>query len=358
MPVRVKIKKKLDNFCLDIDFQSTSRRIGILGASGCGKSMTLKSIAGIETPDEGEITVQGRTFFDRTRRINRKPQERKVGYLFQNYALFPTMTVEKNIAAGLRGSRKENEFRVREMVKKFRLEGLEKRLPGQLSGGQQQRAALARIMAYEPDMILLDEPFSALDMYLKDQLQREMVEMLEDYGGTVILVSHNRDEVYRFSEELLVIDQGRIVASGETEEIFKNPVNKEAARLTGCKNFSRVRRVDECTAEATDWGIMLHMERKIPDGTRWFGYRAHDFIPVWGKREKNMIPFRMKDSAQLPFERNYYFCPEKIFEETEKCTDEKQMLCWFVQREKLDELEERGLPDYLLFQTERILFLR
>ena len=343
MSIEVQIRKKLGSFLLDISFQSRARRIGILGASGCGKSMTLKSIAGIETPDEGCIEVEGHTLFDRERRVNLKPQKRNVGYLFQNYALFPTMTVEKNIAAGLEGSRQEKEARVREMVKKFQLEGLEKRLPGQLSGGQQQRVALARIMAYEPDVILLDEPFSALDMYLKDRLQQELMEMLADYKGTVIMVSHNRDELYRFSGELLVIDEGHIAAAGETKELFRNPVSREAARLTGCKNFSRVRRVDAHTAEASDWGVTLRTTREIPEDTRWFGYRAHDFVPIWGEAGENMLRFDMESSALLPFERNYYLRPG---------------ICWFVQRERIEELDERGLPDYVLFREDKILFLK
>ena len=338
MSIEVQIRKKLGSFLLDISFQSRARRIGILGASGCGKSMTLKSIAGIETPDEGRIEVEGHTLFDRERRVNLKPQKRNVGYLFQNYALFPTMTVEKNIAAGLEGSRQEKEARVREMVKKFQLEGLEKRLPGQLSGGQQQRVALARIMAYEPDVLLLDEPFSALDMYLKDRLQQELMEMLADYKGTVIMVSHNRDELYRFSGELLVIDEGHIVAAGETKELFRNPVSREAARLTGCKNFSRVRRVDAHTAEASDWGVTLRTTREIPEDTRWFGYRAHDFVPIWGEAGENMLRFDMESSALLPFERNYYLRPG---------------ICWFVQRERIEELDERGLPDYVLFREDQ-----
>ena len=343
MSISVEIHKKLDTFDLDVSFHSTSRRIGILGASGCGKSMTLKSIAGIETPDDGKITVEGRTLFDKKEKVNLKPQKRNVGYLFQNYALFPTMTVEKNIAAGLKGSRQENAARVRQMVEKFQLGGLEKRLPGQLSGGQQQRVALARIMAYEPDVILLDEPFSALDMYLKDRLQQELMEMLADYKGTVIMVSHNRDELYRFSGELLVIDEGHIVAAGETKELFRNPVSREAARLTGCKNFSRVRRVDAHTAEASDWGVTLRTTREIPEDTRWFGYRAHDFVPIWGEAGENMLRFDMESSALLPFERNYYLRPG---------------ICWFVQRERIEELDERGLPDYVLFREDKILFLK
>ena len=355
MAVTVEIRRKLDNFLLDINFHSNARRIGILGASGCGKSMTLKSIAGIELPDEGHIEVEGRTFFDKEKKINLKPQIRNVGYLFQNYALFSTMTVEKNIAAGLKGSRQERDARVREMVGKFRLQGLEKRLPGQLSGGQQQRVALARIMAYEPQMILLDEPFSALDMYLKDQLQRELAEMLADYEGTVIMVSHNRDEVYRFSEELLVIDQGKIAVAGETKEIFRNPVSREAARLTGCKNFSKARRIDAHTVEAEDWGVTLTIQQEIPEYTEYLGYRAHDFIPVWEndtghhrderEEEAGRLPFDMESCAELPFERNYYI-------------KAKETVCWFVQREKLRELEEKGMPDYLAFDEEKLLFLR
>ncbi len=365
MSIKVQIQRKLDSFLLDISFQSECRRIGILGASGCGKSMTLKSIAGIETPDQGHIEAEGRTLFDRANRINLKPQKRNVGYLFQNYALFPTMTVEKNIAAGLKGSRQENEVRVREMVKKFQLQGLEKRLPGQLSGGQQQRVALARIMAYEPDVILLDEPFSALDMYLKDRLQQELMDMLADYRGTVIMVSHNRDELYRFSEELLIIDQGHIAAAGETKELFRNPVSREAARLTGCKNFSRARRVDAHTVEADDWGIILHTKGEIPEDVQWLGYRAHDFVPVWGERGENMLRFDLESSALLPFERNYYLRPENSagYIESGAAADtdhhqEARNICWFVQREKIEELDAKGFPNYLLFKEDRILFLK
>lgn len=336
---------------LDVSFRSTSRRIGILGASGCGKSMTLKCIAGIETPDAGRIAVEDRVLFDSDSRTDLKPQKRNAGYLFQNYALFPTMTVEKNIGAGLKGNRIAKEKRVKEMVRKFRLEGLEKQLPGQLSGGQQQRVALARIMAYEPDVILLDEPFSALDMFLKDQLQREMVNMLEDYEGTVIMVSHDRDEIYRFSEELLIMDQGKIVAAGPTKEVFRNPENKTAARLTGCKNFSRIRKLGEDTVEAVDWNLVLHVERTVPEDAEYMGYRAHDFIPVWGERGENMLKFDPVSSASLPFEQNYYI-------RSGEKADADEVICWFVQRDELQQLKEKGKPDYLKIEEEKILFLR
>lgn len=351
MAISVEIHRKLNRFMLDVSFRSTSRRIGILGASGCGKSMTLKCIAGIETPDAGRIAVEDRVLFDSDSRTDLKPQKRNAGYLFQNYALFPTMTVEKNIGAGLKGKRIAKEKRVKEMVRKFRLEGLEKQLPGQLSGGQQQRVALARIMAYEPDVILLDEPFSALDMFLKDQLQREMVNMLEDYEGTVIMVSHDRDEIYRFSEELLIMDQGKIVAAGPTKEVFRNPENKTAARLTGCKNFSRIRKLGEDTVEAVDWNLVLHVERTVPEDAEYMGYRAHDFIPVWGERGENMLKFDPVSSASLPFEQNYYI-------RSGEKADADEVICWFVQRDELQQLKEKGKPDYLKIEEEKILFLR
>ena len=351
MAISVEIHRKLNRFMLDVSFRSTSRRIGILGASGCGKSMTLKCIAGIETPDAGRIAVEDRVLFDSDSRTDLKPQKRNAGYLFQNYALFPTMTVEKNIGAGLKGNRIAKEKRVKQMVRKFRLEGLEKQLPGQLSGGQQQRVALARIMAYEPDVILLDEPFSALDMFLKDQLQREMVNMLEDYEGTVIMVSHDRDEIYRFSEELLIMDQGKIVAAGPTKEVFRNPENKTAARLTGCKNFSRIRKLGEDTVEAVDWNLVLHVERTVTEDAEYMGYRAHDFIPVWGERGENMLKFDPVSSASLPFEQNYYI-------RSGEKADADEVICWFVQRDELQQLKEKGKPDYLKIEEEKILFLR
>ena len=352
MELTVDIKKNLGDFKLNIQFQGNTRRIGILGASGCGKSMTLKSIAGIETPDEGLIRVGDRVLFDSSQKINLKPQKRNIGYLFQNYALFPTMTVAKNIEAGLKGTKEENQRRVQEMIEKFQLDGLAHRLPGQLSGGQQQRVALARIMAYEPDVILLDEPFSALDVFLKDRLQQEMKEILQDYQGIVIMVSHSRDEIYRFSEELLIMDQGSAVVYGETKDIFEHPKYKEAAKLTGCKNFSDIRRVDAHTAELMEWGITIHTEKEIPEHAVSIGYRAHDFVPVWGARRENCLRLCVGSMAKLPFEDNYYLRPEG------EGKDDVPDICWFVQRDRAEELEEKGMPDYLQLAEDSVMFLK
>lgn len=349
MSLSVNVKKRFPDFSLDVRFESSASRIGILGASGCGKSMTLKCIAGIETPDQGEILLGSRVMYRSADRTCVKPQKRNIGYLFQNYALFPTMTVAKNVGAGLKGSRRQKEERVREMLHTFQLEGLEERLPGELSGGQQQRVALARIMAYEPEVILLDEPFSALDQFLKDRLQQELYEMLETYAGTVILVSHDRDEIYRFSEELLVMDRGRVITGGKTRELFADPGYLEAARLTGCKNFSRVQRTGAHRMEALDWGIGLQCKREIPGNIAYVGFRAHEFVPVWGEKKENCIRFRLAGSAELPFEKNFYILPEN--------EHARENLCWFLQKDKWELLREKGLPDYLELPESRLLFL-
>ena len=348
MAIEVRIKKKLGNFQLDIDFKTDENRIGILGASGCGKSMTLKCIAGIETPDEGRIIVDGTLLYDSAKKISLKPQKRHIGYLFQNYALFPTMTVEENIAAGLQGGKEEKRRRVVEMMEKFQLLGLGKQLPGELSGGQQQRVALARIMAYEPEVILLDEPFSALDDFLKDRLAQEMLDLLKDYRGTVVLVSPRRDEIYRFTRELLTMAGGMQISYGGTREIFANPGRKETARLTGCKNIAEAKRIDGRHLEVPEWGITLCLNENIPEKVAFVGVRAHEFIPVWGDAGSNCIPVNVKSSAILPFERKYFLAGAEGSEED---------ICWFLQRDKWPLIDRKGMPDFLMMPEEKILLL-
>ena len=347
--IQVDIKLDLPGFDLDISFKEDSGRLGILGASGSGKSLTLKAIAGIIKPDSGKVILNGKTLYDSCCKVDIKPQKRNVGYLFQNYALFPNMSVEENIAAGIKlKDRDKIRETVNGIIKRFRLEGLEKRLPSELSGGQQQRVALARIMAYEPDLILLDEPFSALDAYLKDRMQEELTEFLSDYSGTVILVSHSRDEIYRFSEKLLIID----INHGKTTEVFKNPRTLPAARLTGCKNFSKVSVQNEHTLYASDWGITLNLKNKISPDTEYIGYRAHDFLPVWGEREENTLPFILSSRAELQFERNYYLLPSK------GAAGSDALIVWSAQKHLWEELDQKGLPNSLKICEEHLLLLK
>ena len=344
------IHKRIGNFELDVMIGSDARRIGVLGASGSGKSMTLKCLAGIEDVDYGRIETGGRVLFDSETKVSLKPQKRNVGYMFQNYALFPTMTVLGNVMAGLRGKSDENRETAMDMLRRFGMDGYENRLPGELSGGQQQRVALARIMVTEPDLILLDEPYSALDGYLRDRMQLEMLEMLEDYDGQVIMVSHSRDELYRFSEELFVLDNGRIIRHGKTKDVFAEPVCIEAARLTGCKNFSRIKNADGHTAEACDWGITIRTERVIPPETKYIGYRAHCFEPVWGPAQENCISFEVARSDDLPFEKNLYIRPQN--------GAGNELICWFIQAEEQKEIEKKGYPDHLRMNDENMLFLK
>ena len=201
MSLHVDIRKRLGSFMLDVKFSAENGITSLLGASGCGKSMTLKCIAGIEKPDEGRIELDGTVLFDSAQKINLPPQKRRVGYLFQNYALFPNMSVRQNILCGLNREkdRGAKERRLRDMLRMMQLEGLEDRKPAQLSGGQQQRAALARILVNDPQILLLDEPFSALDGHLRDSLKVEMRDLLERFGREVLMVTHDRNEAYNMS---------------------------------------------------------------------------------------------------------------------------------------------------------------
>lgn len=277
MSLKVNIKKRLGNFNLDVAFETERGVFAILGASGCGKSMTLKCIAGIETPDEGRIELNGRILYDSAKKINLTPQKRRVGYMFQDYALFPNMTVEQNIKAGM--GKHPEEKKVRSYINRFRLEGMEKHYPAQLSGGQKQRVAMARMIASEPDILLLDEPFSALDSYLKWELEQEMRDMLAEVQKPALFVSHNRDEVYRLCSMVSCIDHGKMEVIEKTKEFFHNPKTKTAAVLSGCKNISAAEIVDNNHIKALGWGITLCVS-EIPEETKAVGIRAHSFYPV------------------------------------------------------------------------------
>ena len=348
MAIEVRIHREFDDFKLDVQFQSESRRIGILGASGCGKSLTLKSIAGIERPETGKIESAGKVFFDSAKKIWMPPQERNVGYLFQNYALFPTITVEKNIGIALRCGKKEKEKKVRDMIERFSLQGLEKKLPGQLSGGQQQRTALARIMIYEPDMILLDEPFSALDSYLKEQTQRECLELLQDYPGTVILVSHSRDEIYRFSEEVLVIDGGKAVIKKTVKELFEHPQKVAAAKLTGCKNIEEIVWKDGKHLYVPGWDMVIPAGMGNVGDAQAIGIRAHEFTTERTESDGELVfPVYKPEVKEDLFEYHVqFFTSERA----------KTPVVWKVSK-KLWDVGEKGVPKWLHLKREHILFL-
>ena len=280
MSLYVDIEKQLGSFHLRVRLETENEITALLGASGCGKSMTLKCIAGIVTPDRGRIVLNGRVLFDSGEKVNLTPQQRRVGYLFQNYALFPNMTVEKNILCGVRGrDKQEKAAALADALRRFRLEGLEKRYPAQLSGGQQQRVALARILCSKPEAILLDEPFSALDSFLKWNLELELSDLLADFQGPILWVSHDRGEVFRNCKKVCVMEQGTSQRTVTLRQLFHQPETEAAARLSGCKNI--VEAVPAGSAVTLpQWGRTLDCTGPVPADIRRVGIRARHVMTV------------------------------------------------------------------------------
>jgi molybdate transport system ATP-binding protein len=354
----VRFRKKLSRaFALELDFETADGCLGILGPSGSGKSMTLKCVAGIETPDEGYIAVDGRTLYDSAGRVNLRPQERRVGYLFQNYALFPNMTVMENILSPPRAG-KGGRVEAEKWIERFGLGGMENRYPRLLSGGQQQRTALARMLASAPDAALFDEPFSALDSTLREYMEVQLQELLRgaDWaGGTggvfrnAILVTHNRDEAYRLCPELAVMSGGRIIVRGGTEDVFKNPRFVEAARLTGCKNISPARRLSENEVFALDWGLTLRLAGSA-EGVTHIGIRAHDFVPVTRNAPSGFNEVRLAVSrlSSEPFEEVVLFTNA----DAPHATERKEI--WW----KYSKYLKQEMPERLFLPPEALLLLK
>ena len=349
MAVSVDIEKKLHGFTLKVKLESDGSPMGILGASGSGKSMTLRCIAGIQTPDSGRIVVNDKVLFDSEKKINLKPQERKVGYLFQNYALFPTMTVEKNIACGYRGDKKHLKAKVADYIERYQLNGLEKRYPRQLSGGQQQRVALARMMIGEPEVILLDEPFSALDGYLKDIMQRDMQNFLNEYTGDMILVTHSRDEAYKFCGHLTILDSGQALTTGETKKLFERPGILQAARLTGCKNFSTVQKMGKHSIYAVDWDLMLQTKDVVPDDVTHVGIRGH-WMKGASEGGENHMEVEVMEYIETTFEHQYLLKNKK--------GGDCQPVWWMCPKGNFEEDPRAKVPKYIHFPEEHLMLLK
>lgn len=231
MKLQVELEKKVKTGTIQVEFSLENEVLGILGRSGCGKSVTLKCIAGILQPEKGKIQLDDRVLYDSGRNISRKARERRIGYLFQNYALFPNLTVLENICFSLKRSDREGQAYARELMERFYLTEVADSYPAILSGGQQQRTAMARMLAARPEVLLLDEPFSALDSFLRREMEREVREVLKSFGGVSILVSHNKEEIRRLTQRCMVMEQGKIAELGRTEEIFARPGSAEGQLL-------------------------------------------------------------------------------------------------------------------------------
>jgi molybdate transport system ATP-binding protein len=351
MSLIVNVRKKFKDFHLHVSFETEGGRLGILGASGSGKTMTLKMIAGIEQPDEGLIQLNGRVLFDSEAKINVSPQHRKVGYLFQQYALFPNMTVSQNIACGLRlMTKEEREQKTIEMLARFQLEEMGNRFPYQLSGGQQQRIALARCLASDPELLLLDEPFSALDAHLREQVTLEMKTYLSAFPGDSIMVSHNRDEIFALCPNLLVLNQGRALAHGGTANLFREPGGFSVAKLTGCKNLSPIKRLDSKTLFASNWNLTLNTNRPIGDEITHVGIRAHDLnVMKPGSFVTNMFPCEVFEIQEGLFETTLLLSTT---------SEAKEHLWWKIPNGSLTDAMLKDLPNQFTVSPEKLMLLR
>lgn len=355
----VELHKQLPQFCLNLHFTTDHQPLGLLGASGSGKTMLLRCIAGLETPNRGRVVLNHRVLFDAEQGINIPSYRRKIGFVFQNYALFPHMTVAQNIAFGLQKlPKQERSRRVAQQLTGLYLEGLGDRYPRQLSGGQQQRVALARALVTEPEALLLDEPFSALDTHLRSQLEQQLIEIFLTYQGIALFVTHNLEEAYRVCPNLLVMHQGQAIAQGDKQPIFERPATYTVARLTGCKNFSRAILTAPDTIRAMDWDCDLHILEPAAD-LAYVGIRAHHLTFVESPQlasqlqALNLFPCWWAASSETPHRVTLYL---KLHQAPAHSRD--YHIQAEVYKEKWATLKDRPLPWLVCLDPLRLMLLQ
>jgi len=351
----VDIEKHLANFTLNNTFTVHQETLGLLGGSGSGKSMTLRCIAGVETPSRGRIVLNGQTLFDSEQGINVPSHRRKVSLVFQHYALFPHMTVAQNIAFGVQQLPKEKRSqRVHRYLTLMQLQGLGDRYPHQLSGGQQQRVALARALATEPEALLLDEPFSALDTYLRSQVERQLIETLSTYGGVTLFVSHNLEEAYRVCERLMVMSGGRVIAFGHKQQIFHHPRTVRVAQLTGCKNVSQATVVGSNAIDAIDWGVTLQVAEAIPADLADVGIRAHQIIllPTLNPTLTNVFPCWLASTSETPHRMTLFLTLNAKPKDTQDYQVQAEVF-----KERWQAIKDCPFPWYVHFDPLRLILM-
>ncbi len=305
--LEVSIEKALENFDLHVELSAGLGAVGLLGASGAGKSLTLRMIAGIVAPGRGRVVLNGRVLYDSETAYNIPAARRKIGVVFQDYALFPRMTVAENVGFGLYAlSKLEQCSRIQRQLERMDIAELADRYPAEISGGQRQRVAIARCMAIEPDALLLDEPFAALDPHLRRQMEEQLRETLADYNGAVIFVTHDMEEAFRFCTDLLVLDSGKVIASGPKHQLFERPRSVAAARLTGCKNIAAARRIGADRIAVDAWKCELQTAETTPDGLTHVGIRSHQITVQASPGEENSFPCWLADTSEAPHEMTLY----------------------------------------------------
>jgi len=355
MSLKVNIEKKLLEFELKVNFEADNGILGFLGSSGSGKSMTLSCIAGIVTPDKGKIVLNGRVLFDSENKINIPIRERKVGFLFQNYALFSNMTVEQNIGFGLSKniSKIERIHKIEKSILALQLSGMEKRFPYQLSGGQKQRVALARALAVEPEILLLDEPFSALDEHLKNTMIIQLKEDLSGFKGTSIFVTHNMEEAYKLCNNIIIIAEGSIDAIGLKDDIFNSPPTLVAAKITGCKNVSKARKVGKNLIEAIDWGCRITFNYGVENSISDIGIRAH-YLEI-NEDDEDINTF----NCWVVFTDETLFRTQVYLKFTEPLGHEKDYhVMWDISKEKWELVKDKSLLWKIRINPDKIIQIK
>ena len=358
MELYVDIKKYLPEFTLNIKFEGSKETIGILGASGSGKSMTLKCISGLITPDQGTIIVKDKILFDSKKKINIHPKNRKIGFLFQNYALFPHISVYGNILFGLSGllglSNLERKSKVLKVLDKYHLKGLENRLPSQISGGQQQRTALARALIMEPDIVLLDEPFSALDEHLRTHIVNDMIQSLENFDGSAIFVTHNIEDAYRMCENLMILSNGMIDSFGLKQKIFENPRTLETAKLTNCKNIEEAVRIKKDLIEIPKWRLTLKHHCNVDCNNGFVCIRANNIELYDGISilKDNVFPIWITGKTETPFRQTIYL---KFIDDVNNL--ENHHLEWEISKELWEKIKNIKKQIFIVLPPEKVIYV-
>ncbi|MBT5057634.1 MAG: ABC transporter ATP-binding protein [Gemmatimonadetes bacterium] len=243
-------------FELNVDFSDDNGTLVLFGASGAGKTSTLHAIAGLLALDGGRIQVDDTVYYDASQGVNLPASQRRLGYVFQNYALFPHLTVLQNIAFGL-GSQRDRLEHARQWLTRMRMKDFGERYPHELSGGQQQRVALARALAPRPRLLLLDEPFAALDRVLRERLQAELRQLQHDLSLIVIYVTHSLDDAFAVGDHMAVLHEGHVLQQGPLDDVFQHPANETVAEILGIRNLFRA----SVVGSQLDWlGLPLHTE--------------------------------------------------------------------------------------------------
>lgn len=351
--LKVDLSKFHPTFHLNVAFSTRGGALGLLGSSGSGKSMTLRCIAGLDTPDSGIIELNGRILFDAKNRISLPPARRRVGVVFQDYALFPHLTVEENIAFGLDGLPVDDrQRRVSHWARLVQVEPLVGRYPAELSGGQQQRVALARALAMEPEALLLDEPFSALDTHLRWQLEEQLHQILSQYRGATVFVTHDRNEAFRLCLDLLVLSRGKVAARGPKHELFDNPKSLAVAQMTGCKNLAAMTPAGPQHIRVNNWDCILRARAPLADGASYVGIRAHHVRFVTTADGENTFPCWLLGSIESPFEITLYLRLHRAPEAADH-----PHLAMEMSREQWSEISLRPQPWHVWLDPARLLLL-